>query len=157
MKTCHAVISRSSLHQTKAHTYLLALICSLANERLITLLSILNFLLWRFKETYLLSWSLTYRFSSTADILFSWNSETTILGVSAEMVRFWEKEKFYELSIPLCLWQMPTYPASMFPSGYDGEGVSLVLYFKLCDNLEEISPHFQDNIKVILYLSILWW
>jgi hypothetical protein len=53
--------------------------------------------------------------------------------------------------------QIPLYPTSIFQSEIDGEGMNLVLYFKLSDSYsQELPPHFRENFSVRwmrLYLS----
>ncbi|WVZ60637.1 hypothetical protein U9M48_010630 [Paspalum notatum var. saurae] len=46
--------------------------------------------------------------------------------------------------------QLPTYPATVFGDN-DGDGISLVLYFKLSDSFDKkISPQLQDSIKRLM-------
>lgn len=47
--------------------------------------------------------------------------------------------------------QIPLYPASIFQSENDGEGMSFVLYFKLSESFsKELPLHFQENIRRLI-------
>lgn len=44
---------------------------------------------------------------------------------------------------------MPLYPATLFQGENDGEGMNLVMYFKLSDTYsKDLPPHFRENITV---------
>ncbi|KAJ8760893.1 hypothetical protein K2173_021931 [Erythroxylum novogranatense] len=47
--------------------------------------------------------------------------------------------------------QIPLYPAAIFQSEADGEGMSIVLYFKLSDSYaKELPDHFQESIRRLI-------
>ncbi|MCL7037374.1 hypothetical protein MKW94_026674 [Papaver nudicaule] len=47
--------------------------------------------------------------------------------------------------------QVPLYPASIFSSDIDGEGMNVVLYFKLSETYaKDMAPHFQENLRRII-------
>ncbi|PSR88368.1 DNA repair protein [Actinidia chinensis var. chinensis] len=48
--------------------------------------------------------------------------------------------------------QIPLYPASLFQSETDGEGMNIVLYFKLNESYsKELPPIFKKNIRIPIY------
>lgn len=64
---------------------------------------------------------------------------------------------FFILKTILFHLQIPLYPTAIFQSENDGEGMSLVLYFKLSESYsKELPSHFRENLTVSwmhLYLS----
>ncbi|KAG0479038.1 hypothetical protein HPP92_013757 [Vanilla planifolia] len=46
--------------------------------------------------------------------------------------------------------QVPLYPAALFQSETDGEGISFVLYFKLSERYSELPSHFQDHVRRLI-------
>jgi hypothetical protein len=53
--------------------------------------------------------------------------------------------------------QIPLYPATIFQSENDGEGMNVVLYFKLSEKYsKDLSDQFRENITVSLQNMILF-
>ncbi|XP_026381442.1 uncharacterized protein LOC113276064 [Papaver somniferum] len=47
--------------------------------------------------------------------------------------------------------QVPLYPASIFSGDIDGEGMNVVLYFKISETYaKDMAPHFQENLRRII-------
>ncbi|OVA09110.1 protein of unknown function DUF1336 [Macleaya cordata] len=47
--------------------------------------------------------------------------------------------------------QVPLYPATIFQSETDGEGMNFVLYFRLSESYaKDLAPHFQENLRRII-------
>lgn len=68
------------------------------------------------------------------------------LGISHHNVQFFHKDLhifvFFEMQIPL-------YPATIFQSENDGEGMNVILYFKLSERYsKDLSDQFRENITV---------
>ncbi|RWW43086.1 hypothetical protein BHE74_00051288 [Ensete ventricosum] len=54
-----------------------------------------------------------------------------------------------DLPVLSCLLQIPLYPATIFQSETDGEGISFVLYFRLSEGYsKELPSHLLENIRV---------
>jgi hypothetical protein len=52
--------------------------------------------------------------------------------------------------------QIPLYPATIFQSENDGEGMNVVLYFKLSEKYsKDLSDQFRENITVSLQNMLL--
>jgi hypothetical protein len=53
--------------------------------------------------------------------------------------------------------QIPLYPATIFQSENDGEGMNVVLYFKLSEKYsKDLSDQFRENITVSLQNMLLF-